>query len=81
MEGVTETPVVTRRERDLIRHAIGWPRAGEIRNYSSSWPGSRDDVAWSGLVDRGLAESLPGQSWSPGLNWYRVTDAGMRAAE
>ncbi len=67
---------LTKLEREMMLHALGrdYPhKAPDFRNYYNVSRGGPDDLAWSGLVDRHLAER-----WLAGdLVYYRVSAAGL----
>ena len=63
---------MNKRERDIIRHALGWPKS--YRNYFCTGEGSDDYPVCESLVEAGMMERGGGGWWPD--NIYVVTAKG-----
>jgi hypothetical protein len=68
------------REASLMRHACGAnSKTPYYRNYFAADPGSKDDVAWAGLVAKGMAMVMRESCRIFPNRFYSVTDLGKQA--
>jgi len=81
------TPSTTKKERDLLHHAVGEQKTPKnrkakqlkscFRNYFCASPDSEDDLLWQGLVGKGLATLIFKPRPMMPHNTYSVTEAGF----
>ena len=76
---MTTTTDVTDKQREILRHALGFGRRTRPgwRNYFVTGPGSDDYADCEALVAAGLMTKRSGGPLSGGDPVYRVTDAGQ----
>jgi hypothetical protein len=63
----------TKRERDLMEHALGWPKC--YRNHFAASPESEDARVLDGMIERGLVDRRPRPALTDLIS-YHVTDLG-----
>ena len=69
--------MLTDRERELLKHALGYGRSlTSYRNRFVAAPNSDDGRAWASLAERGLAKCTRKGSELFGGDCYVVTEAG-----
>lgn len=63
------------REKELIRHCVGFDRRHKTtyRNHFVVGPGDDDYETWMGLVKRGLAHHRDGNAISGGMDVFWVS--------
>jgi len=76
---MTTTTDVTDKQREILRHALGFGRRTRPgwRNHFVTGPGSDDYADCEALVAAGLMTKRSGGPLSGGDPVYRVTDAGQ----
>ena len=69
--------VMTERQLQIIRHALGWPK--DYRNHFVTGEGSKDFADCEALVAEGMMTSHK-REWAPDYTIYVVTEKGRAAA-
>lgn len=78
----------TKKERELLDHALGERKASKrrkaaslkdcYRNYFAASPNSGEDLLWQGLVSKNLAERISTPRTGLPYNIYCATEAGLK---
>lgn len=71
-------PAITPRQREILRHAVGWPKM--YRNHFVTGEGSTDYPDCMALVEAGLMERRGSSELSGGDYVFTVTEAGEQVA-
>jgi hypothetical protein len=72
---------MSKRQRELARHALGFPnkKNRSYRNHFCAGPGHADYVDWVGMVAQGYAVMRSGPNWG-GDDMFYLTLKGALAA-
>lgn len=75
-----EAPTLSKREREILEHALGWRSSNPgYRNHYCTSPGTDDFAPLQALVARGLMVDHGADSFNGGLHTFTVTAAGRQA--
>lgn len=72
LSAVLVEPVVSQRQREILRHALGWPK--NYRNHFCTGEGSNDFADCEALVSAGMMTRNK-RDWVPDII-YTVTEYG-----